>query len=277
MKRILKLLSQLYPSAWRRRYGAEYEALLEERQPRVGDVFDVLWGAVKMQMTTRSFVGIVLPCAIGGALLAIVISLAGPPRYVSQTVFAGESRFDNGVCGNQNDLPAELQGPKPGVCADDATFNRYLEYLRQNAFSRDFLTSVIQRENLYARERVHKPLAAVVDQMQKSIHVKALGQQEDRFHFAVQFDYRDPRIAQQVDRELVFHLFQAGPNGFPLNDPRTKFWNGTDGMASLPESPAGPGWVWFGVWGLFAGLLCGFAIAGILGARHQIVVSKRSQ
>ena len=51
MKRILKWLAQLYPAAWRARYGAEYEALLEEREPRVRDVVDVAWGAMKMQMT----------------------------------------------------------------------------------------------------------------------------------------------------------------------------------------------------------------------------------
>ena len=34
MKRILKWLARLYPSAWRNRYGAEYEALLEQTQRR---------------------------------------------------------------------------------------------------------------------------------------------------------------------------------------------------------------------------------------------------
>jgi hypothetical protein len=43
MKRMLKLLARLYPAEWRRRYGAEYEALLEEKTPRVRDLFDVLW------------------------------------------------------------------------------------------------------------------------------------------------------------------------------------------------------------------------------------------
>jgi len=68
MKRILKWLAQLYPAAWRARYGAEYEALLEEREPRVRDVVDVAWGAMKMQMTAWGSARIVLGCALAGVL-----------------------------------------------------------------------------------------------------------------------------------------------------------------------------------------------------------------
>jgi hypothetical protein len=85
MRRILKLLTRLYPSAWRNRYGTEYEALLDDATPRPQDAFNVLWGAIKMQLTSRSFVRIIFPCTIAGALIAAVISFTVPPRYVSQT------------------------------------------------------------------------------------------------------------------------------------------------------------------------------------------------
>jgi hypothetical protein len=62
MKQILKLLARLYPAEWRRRYGAEYEALLEAHEPRVRDAFDVLWSAMKMQATSLEF------CAGGDAV-----------------------------------------------------------------------------------------------------------------------------------------------------------------------------------------------------------------
>ena len=53
MKRLLKLLARLYPSAWRNRYGAEYDALLEDTTPRTQDAFNVLWGATKMHLTSH--------------------------------------------------------------------------------------------------------------------------------------------------------------------------------------------------------------------------------
>jgi len=51
MKRAMKLLARLYPSSWRERYGAEFEALLEDTNPSAWDAIDVLWGALKMQLT----------------------------------------------------------------------------------------------------------------------------------------------------------------------------------------------------------------------------------
>jgi hypothetical protein len=52
MKRTMRFLVWLYPSTWRKRYGAEFEALLEDATPSAQDAFDVFWGALKMQMTT---------------------------------------------------------------------------------------------------------------------------------------------------------------------------------------------------------------------------------
>ena len=54
MKRILK--SARYCSIRRPgtdRSGAEFDALLEDRHASTRDAFDVLWGAMKMQMTSR--------------------------------------------------------------------------------------------------------------------------------------------------------------------------------------------------------------------------------
>ncbi len=60
------MLARLYPAAWQARYGAEYEALIEDAEPRARDGVDVLWGAMTMRVTARSFVRIVLPCALLG-------------------------------------------------------------------------------------------------------------------------------------------------------------------------------------------------------------------
>jgi hypothetical protein len=45
MKRIMRFLVRLYPSSWRKRYGAEFDALLEDAMPTARDTFDLFWGA----------------------------------------------------------------------------------------------------------------------------------------------------------------------------------------------------------------------------------------
>ena len=177
MRRILKFLARLYPSDWRTRYGVEYEALLEDRTPRVGDVFDVFWGALKMQMTAWSFVRIVLPCCVAGVIVAVAVSLAIPAHYVSQTIFTAIMPLNDGVCGDQNNLPAALRGAKPGFCVEEAIFDRSQKYLNEEGFSREFLASVIHRQNLYERERGHMPFDAVIDEMQRNIHVSSSGKE----------------------------------------------------------------------------------------------------
>src|SRR5580704_7224096 len=105
MRGILKFLSRLYPSAWRRRYGAEFEALLEDQTLRVQDIFDVLWGAFTMRVTTRSLLQIVLPCGLVGSLVALMIAVSAPPRYMSETVMKVTSRLNSRICEDQNDVP----------------------------------------------------------------------------------------------------------------------------------------------------------------------------
>jgi hypothetical protein len=50
MRRAIQFMLRLYPAPWRERYRGEFEALLEQMRPGWRDVFDVLRGAVKMQI-----------------------------------------------------------------------------------------------------------------------------------------------------------------------------------------------------------------------------------
>ena len=45
--RLARFLTRLYPSAWRKRYGAEFEALLETGGGDLGTPFDVAWSAIR--------------------------------------------------------------------------------------------------------------------------------------------------------------------------------------------------------------------------------------
>jgi hypothetical protein len=45
--RLARFLTRLYPLAWRKRYGGEFEALLEEGRDDLGTLFDVAWSALR--------------------------------------------------------------------------------------------------------------------------------------------------------------------------------------------------------------------------------------
>ncbi|HEX3572506.1 MAG TPA: hypothetical protein VHU44_16925 [Acidobacteriaceae bacterium] len=264
MKRVLKFLAQLYPLEWRTRYGAEYEALLEQGKPRVRDAFDVLWGAVKMWVTSWSFARVVLPCAIAGALVAFGISFAVPRSYVSEATFDARSQFQNGACQEPSNLPEGLRGPNPAVCDDTATFDRFLTLLRQGILSRYFLESEIERRGLYARERARKPLDSVIAEMQRSIQVKPTANPGRDHLFVVAFNYPDPRVAQLVDQDLARH--GPGSRWFTTNvhpNSRLEVRMG----ASLPAVPAGLSRTWLVTIGLFTGVLGGVLLATLIGSR----------
>jgi len=50
MRRLIRLAARLYPASWRARYGAEFEALLNDMRPAWRDVFDVVRGGLEMQI-----------------------------------------------------------------------------------------------------------------------------------------------------------------------------------------------------------------------------------
>jgi uncharacterized protein involved in exopolysaccharide biosynthesis len=270
MKRILKFLALLYPSAWRRRYAAEYEALLEEREPRWRDVVDVAWAAVKLWATRWSFVRVVLPCVIAGGLVAVVISFVVPAKYASQTVMTIMTT-------NQ---PAS--GP-----ADD---------LRREYLDRDTLTSVIQKLNLYPRERRHMALKDVVDRMERNIHLRTMpvtshinpdlyepmlrikpGKLE-KLNLAVQFDYPDPHLAQQVEGALISH---AVSSNLRLAMQRREAHPDSSAGAvisierapSLPEKPDGLNRTELGAIVLLGGLVGGLVLAAAIGWRRRVTVA----
>ena len=81
MKRLIRLAAKLYPGPWRARYGEEFEALLDDAGTEGRIAFNVLRGAVLMQVQRRLKVGT-------GALLAMVALFAlsrwaGERPYIS--------------------------------------------------------------------------------------------------------------------------------------------------------------------------------------------------
>ncbi len=67
----MRWVAQLYPAAWRARYGDELEVLLEDAGPSWTDLFDLLRGASIMQMSGINFWKIAAGFTLAGALISV--------------------------------------------------------------------------------------------------------------------------------------------------------------------------------------------------------------
>ncbi len=83
MKLLLRAAARLYPRAWRNRYGAEFDALIDELTPRWRDLFNVVVGALTMQISRLALFPVAI--AIAGAIVGVAVSLAMPPVYASSS------------------------------------------------------------------------------------------------------------------------------------------------------------------------------------------------
>jgi hypothetical protein len=90
MKRLLRLALQLYPSWWRQRYATEFEALLEDMQPGWRAVFDVMNGAITMQIRTVGVIPVL--CTLAGAIIGGVVAMRTPALYASSATIRLDAR-----------------------------------------------------------------------------------------------------------------------------------------------------------------------------------------
>jgi hypothetical protein len=269
MKRTLKFLARAYPPSWRKRYGAEFDALLEDATPSVRDAFDILFGALKMQMTTWSFSKITLASSLAGILVAAALSFAVPVHYLSHVAVTVTR--------------AEGSAPESTLVQVD-NVERY-------AFSREALASIIQEHNLYPRERARMPLDAVIDNMRSKISLSSLTLASPKdwnaFTFTVQFDYSDPHVAQQVNAELTSRVIegnlrmrQRSLSAISELNPGSMMGGGVSSSSgpgfqfavldppTLPLKPPAPNRTQFAAVGLLAGLLTGLTLALVLRSRR---------
>lgn len=217
MKRAAQLLARLYPASWKRRYGAEFDALLDDHSPTFRSLLNVLLGAFKMQLNNWNFVKIVTATAALGALATLAGSLTIPKAYRSTAVIR--------VSGS--DSPQVL--------------THALLTLQQKVLSIRSLTKVIQASEV----------GQTFETMRKRIRVKPITAGE----FSIEFDYADPSKAQRAVQLLVIALIDQGlieriDSGsvarLDLLDP-----------ANLPEVPVSPNRLAFAGWGMLAGIGAG--------------------
>lgn len=171
MKHVVRFLIRLYPAWWRRRYGSELEALLEDSGSQ--DVWDLFRGAMETQMKTWSFAKVVIVCGIAGTVLAGAVAFSMPYRYRSTAILRS----------------VEHRSPEDW------------DALNQAAFTPQALSSILRQEHLYA----DAPEADGVDRLRRAIRLEPADQNLVQISFA----YNDPVQAQRVSQELVDRIVAA--------------------------------------------------------------------
>jgi uncharacterized protein involved in exopolysaccharide biosynthesis len=81
MRALIRAAARLYPTRWRARYAREFDGLLEDLEPTWLGLFNVVYGALTMQIKRAGVVAVV--CAAIGVVVAGVASLRMPETYAS--------------------------------------------------------------------------------------------------------------------------------------------------------------------------------------------------
>jgi hypothetical protein len=269
----MRFAARLYPAAWRARYGEEFEALLEDTGPVGRDVWDVMEGALKMQMVTWSSWKLVPALGVAGAIAMGVASLMIQTEYVSSGV-----------------MRVTPQRIPEGKSLDLAMAQR-VEGLRTKALSRRSLVKIVAEENLYPREREKTTVEDVVDQMRRDVQFKLFPTRGGYSGaFELSFRYPDPYKAQRVTRKLITQMIEANilemieANKLAADEGALSTQAEVLDPASLPGQAIFPNRPFMIVVGLTAGLLLGclyvarhswkwLAPSAVVGALLAVVVA----
>ena len=84
MRRLIRAAALLYPRPWRKRYGRELDVLLDDVEPDLATLCDVLLGAMAMHLKTTHLIPV--GAAILGATCGVWLATLGPDVYVSSAV-----------------------------------------------------------------------------------------------------------------------------------------------------------------------------------------------
>ncbi len=194
MRCVAHLLIRLYPASWRARYGEEFEALLEDSPPGWRGTFDLVKGAIKMQLSVPAFPKLALMPSIAGLLAGLAISFVVDPRYVSTaTMTLGDSVGGSSSSGDHSN-PAE-----------------YFARMRTEILSRTSLSSIIQDPHLelYKSERARIPLEDVIEKMRQDTPITMEAPGPDYLVFRITFAYGDRAKAQDTVKALI-NKFEEG-------------------------------------------------------------------
>ena len=244
MKRLIRCAVCLYPKRWRRRYGLEFRALLEDVKPDLRTTLDVAKGALKMQMTSWGSGGIVAVGGMLGALLAFGVSFAIPIKYQSQAV-----------------INITSVAPPPMVRAEiDREIADRMNMMSQRILSVSDLTAIINNFGLYAAERRRMTMEHVIALMRRNVQIQSVASSvSGRLEgLVVRFSYEDRYQAQRVVDDLLSRYIIRN-----IRPPRSKWPTQLELLApaTLPTNPVSPKPSRITAMGLTLGLVIGAVYA----------------
>lgn len=186
MSTLTRFMIRLYPAAWRRRYGDEFEALLEDRPPTLSSLFDLIKGATKMHLSVPTFPKLALLLSVAGMLTGLGISYLVTPRYVSEATMT--------LIQTPGSAPADLRP--------------ILAEMQQEILSRTSLFSLMtdQRLDLYRNERARQPIEDLIDIMRRDLEIGLTGP-GSVFH--IRFAYSDRTKAHNTVQALVSKFVES--------------------------------------------------------------------
>lgn len=223
MSWLARLAMRLYPAWWRRRYGPELQALMEDTGPTWRTVLDVGKEGLVMQLRDfRSPLYLVIGCALLGAGVGAAVFAATPPRWA----------FASSI---------EVQSPSESP-------ETRLRALASGAFSDDNLGRVVERFGLYRGGQNGQALADAHHQFRSDIALALTPA-----GFQISFSYPDEDKARRVVDHLSGLLIDAnlrvsGSERYLIKGPPR-------------QSSARPGVMKITSVGMGAGLLVGILVA----------------
>lgn len=245
MKRVIRFFIWLYPAPWRQRYGAEFDALLGDMRPGLRDLFDVLRGALEMQMSIGTLAQSAALFGVTCALVAGGASLTLSDMYRSLALIHVQ-RADR----------------------QTATLSAYRSELTDvvgQALSQESLLAIMQKENLYQSDRANEPMDDVINKMRQSVRI--IVKSADTIE--VSFDCADAVRAQQTTRDLVAKLIDGllrrnerrSSSAIPLMSTLQRFEIFDE--PSMPQRPVSPKRGVITSWGLAVGMLLGAVVGWV--------------
>jgi polysaccharide biosynthesis transport protein len=136
---------------------------------------------------------LLVPAVVLG-VASLLVAFLLPPVYRSSGTILIE----------QPEIPSELVASTVTTYASER-----LQVIEQRVMTSDTLIGIINKYNLYPKDRAYQPMSAVVEKMRASSGLTLISarsgrsKDEQTIAFSVFFDYDNPQVAQRVANELV--------------------------------------------------------------------------
>lgn len=110
MRTLLRWVARLYPARWRNRYAEEFDALLEDISPTIGDLCDVIGDVLRVRLTTSMHVYVTVPVSPMISRLPVIASLSAHGLMIMIVLFA--------IWGQITTMPLHVVAPLPPPVPD---------------------------------------------------------------------------------------------------------------------------------------------------------------